>query len=789
MTSKNLFFKLMREDVKRKLWAVSLAFLAFFFALPVNAAMSISNLQQSYQRWIQNGTTFGGGMTPESHYAELLLEIVKTTVGMENALAVIIISTSAIVMALTGFMYLHSRKQVDFYHSIPVKREEIFAVKYLNGILIILFAYIVNMILAMGILAINGVQASVFMTAGCIAFAVHAGGFIVNYGLMVLAVMLTGNFFISILGAMVLFAYIPALLLLTEGLMSLFYATLNFRTINFEELMVHGSPISYYINCIITGAGLDEIEQYGTMMGSVGVMYLVGAVMALSALFLYKKRPSESAGKAMAFKVTKAPIKILMVTPITIASSILFWTIYYSVPWAVFGFVIGLVVSHCVVEIIYHFEFRKLFANLYQMGICAVLSLVVIAMFRYDLFGYDRYKPAEKDFESATIYASNLQDGISYGLPYQYMTSGTTRNSWRYIDNAEYAVENMKFTDYAIVSQLADAGIAEAKREKEIRYSNQEDTVRETDYWTSMEIGYTLKNGKTVYRNYRINVTDLRETFEAMYTMAEYKDGIWPVLSYQTENLTGIYETADETIAEVTQDPEMIEKILTAYQEELKALTLDERANTTPVTSLRFLTIAERDYICAISQDRNPNYNGGLLLEDMNVVNFFPVYPSFEQTLALLKEAGVKSLDPINVDDVLRIEIVSDYYIDDTAYRDAPVSYYTEATVAYPVAVDTEEGVQSILLEDDGTPEAKATMEQVLASSVNLYLVDLNGLQSMELGFVVRVYMKEANEGRVISNQVFVPYLFQIDQIPEFVKEAFDYDQYTSKYRSHGLNQ
>ena len=40
MTSRNLFFKLMREDLKRRIWALGLAFLSFFFRLPVAACKS-----------------------------------------------------------------------------------------------------------------------------------------------------------------------------------------------------------------------------------------------------------------------------------------------------------------------------------------------------------------------------------------------------------------------------------------------------------------------------------------------------------------------------------------------------------------------------------------------------------------------------------------------------------------------------------------------------------------------------------------------------------------------------
>ena len=797
MTSKNLFFKLMKEDLKRKVWAVGLAFLSFFFWMPVMTAMRVSDVYQMYDRWIKNGTTFGEGITAESRLAEKLLDVVADTVGMGNPLNACTIAVAAVVLASTGFMYVHSRKQMDFYHSIPVRREQIFAVKYLNGILIIFSTYLVNMLLAFGVLAVNRVDLSVVVPAGLTAFAVHMGGFLINYGLMVIAVMLTGNFFISILGGIVLFAYVPAIIALAQGLMYLFFETVNFRGVDTELIYVRTSPIAYYVYVVVEGTGMD-MAKYGSLMGRVGACLGVGAVMAIIAMFLYKKRPSESAGKSMAFKVSKTPIKILLVVPITIAAAVLFWNIYYSLPWAVFGFVIGVVVTHCIVEIIYHFEFRKLFSNLHHMGISAVLALIIIAVFRFDLLGYDTYLPKEKDFESASVYAGNLQDWNDYGLPYQYDNGYGTSRSWRYVQGNEYVAENMKVTDYAVIERLAVAGIGDAKRVKELRYSKQDDTAHQKDYWTTLEVGYRLNNGKKAYRNYTVNVTELREVFDELYAMEEYKCGTNPILSYEVDNITGIYEAKRSEIQQVDADEEMIAEILEAYKEEAIALTLDERAVETPVTSLRFLTIAEKDYISQITKERSPNYVGDFRLSDMNQVNFFPVYPSFTKTLALLKECGIDDFGPVSVDDVDRIEIYSDYYTDEQAYYDAHTSYYeervyaivngVEAAEAYPVTVSSQDGLRTITLKVDGSDEMRTCMEEVLSVAYDHDLVQLNGLQSMEYGISVRVYMKSDVDGISTANQEFIPYLFKPDETPQFVKEAFKYDTFESKNVNHGLN-
>lgn len=49
-----------------------------------------------------------------------------------------VVGAAAMILGLTGFLYLHSKKQIDFYNSLPVKREMLFAVKFLDGFLIIL---------------------------------------------------------------------------------------------------------------------------------------------------------------------------------------------------------------------------------------------------------------------------------------------------------------------------------------------------------------------------------------------------------------------------------------------------------------------------------------------------------------------------------------------------------------------------------------------------------------------------------------------------------------------------
>lgn len=784
MTSRSLFFKLMKEDMKRKLWAIGLSFLVFFFEMPVAAAMGISNLLRNYERWIENGTKFGNGMTAEMELANRMRELVEEILGLHNMIMVFTMTAAALILALTGFMYVHSRKQMDFYHSIPVRREIIFTVKYLDSILIVAAMYLLNMFLAFGVFVANGIGLSLLFDAGFVTFFVHMAGFLLCYGLMTIAVMLTGNFFVSILGGIALFAYVPALGLLTTSLMYMFFVTVNFRVFSLAQMMIHGSPIAYYT--FLVNEGLQIVmEQYGTLMGRVGMAFVVALGMAVIALVLYKFRPSESAGKAMAFKCSKAPIKILIVVPITICMSLLFWNIYYSISWAVFGFVFGLFITHGIIEIIYHFEFRKLFSNPLHMGICAVLSLAVIGIFRFDLIGYDAYLTPEKDFQSASVYAASLRDWNDYGLPFK--KEETDGFGWSYMNGADYAAGNMEITDYALIKELAEAGIDNAKLAKREQISGRDFTDEEEKggFWTSLEVGYHLKNGKKVFRTYHVNVTALRDAFDRLYVKEEYKRGINPALSFETDNITGIYVFRESRIQKLEADETLREEILNAYKEELTALTLEERAECTPVTSLRFLTVAEKNYLHELTLSRTPNFGGEFNMSDMNQVNFFPVYPSFTKTIGLLKQAGIEIETEIPVEDVERIEIQSDYYsyAEEEDYAGTVRVYGKDQTIRI-----SKSDERVITIRNDGSQEAEKMIKEILDSSELQSMAGINGLQPREMGFTIFVYRKSVNEGKEPAEEEFSHYIFRAGEVPGFLREAVGYDSMEYKDISYGLN-
>ena len=136
------------------------------------------------------------------------------------------------------------------------------------------------------------------------------------------------------------------------------------------------------------------------------------------------------------------------------------------------------------------------------------------------------------------------------------------------MNSSDYADANMKLTDYAVVRAFAEKAVENAKqqRNQQIKGDGSYSYRDDGGYMIYVKAGYRQKNGKTVYRSYRITRSVLGSTLDEIYATKEYKDGTYPVMSYQPENITGIYWLSDRGILEVSADDTLRAEILAAYQ-------------------------------------------------------------------------------------------------------------------------------------------------------------------------------------------------------------------------------
>ena len=103
MTSKSLFSKLLREDLKRRIWAVALAMIGFFFALPINLALTMENAQaDNFYRYNNYESLDAVQWSSPEQKAARILEL-KSQVALDgaefgNGLLAFLMITTAVVM-------------------------------------------------------------------------------------------------------------------------------------------------------------------------------------------------------------------------------------------------------------------------------------------------------------------------------------------------------------------------------------------------------------------------------------------------------------------------------------------------------------------------------------------------------------------------------------------------------------------------------------------------------------------------------------------------------------------
>ncbi|MCI6948318.1 MAG: DUF6449 domain-containing protein [Oribacterium sp.] len=733
MTSRSLFFKYMKENTKQRIWNLALVLLLCFFAFPVTTAL-----------W--SSTAF----RPENLNSSLPADLARTQAqrdftrdmlrmySMKGGALAFMLTIAAVVLAASGFAYLHSKKKTDFYHSLPIRREMLYAVTCLNGFLYMAVAYLGFLTIAAVMIRVKGVPfdwGSLYL-----ASVEHLCFFALVYMTAILSMLLTGNLVVGLLGTGVLFSWGPVICMTISAYFSEYFTTFYGDDSFLLALSERTSPVAWYVKACMS-------SQPGRM--ALWAM-LAAAVLFLLGMLLYRRRPSEAAGHAMAFPITEPIIRFLIAVPSSLLLGAMFHSMMYEDGWTVFGLVCGLLLVSCIIEIIYHFDFKSLFAHKRQLLVSAVFVGVVFAIFRFDLFGYDRYLPATEKLASGGIYCDLLDpDATSqyhstveytegwYGVTFDALPSSTLADEMQISDD-----QGLELLHTIAAQGVHDAAQA---RDRFLRGGGRSYDLEEGDEaFHNVTIAWHLRNGRTVYRSYRVNVSGVRAALESVYDLDAYKTAMYPVLSLSADDVAGInYKEEDECSHVKLAGADVKAALLAAYQEELKALTSETRAHEMPIAEIQFKTNEQQALIQKL-RDEGGNYTL------FNHYYYYPIYPSFTKTIALLRACGVEVGGMVTPEKTASITL---------SYQGVAVSEDEMAPA------DTELGQrQRKYLSDDSRAMLTVTdpeqIREILAASASHSVVSQNPLMNTDDGMEICVDMKRSdtkfavNVGQLKSSDV-----------------------------------
>lgn len=711
MTSKNSFWVSIKQNQKRRIWVWISALLVQMIVCLGTLTVYISRIN----RWNEQGAYL-----TQSAYKQALYEAARDALSF-NSFQWVVIVFLATMIGMQGFSYLYDRRKVDLYHSVPVSRKSRFWIIYAGGIgiylLTALFPLVLGVAMAAAMRAVNGGV----IAAAALAFLLNFLFFMVLYHVMLLSVMLTGNWFVTILIYLLINVYEPGIYLLLENFKNSFFRTASsFYVVQKPKL---SAVYDYVGNLYPFKSASGEVAKITKMvLPYCGKWLVLAIVLLVAAYLLYSKRASEVAGKAIAYRRIQPVIKVAIAVPVASMVGVFVYETSYSNRFLmVAGMVVSGLLCCAILEILFAFELRSAVRHPVSTSVAFIGILAVFFIFDQDLLGYDKYVPRADQVESIA-----LQIDCEYNDFYEETDYGM-----EYVGVDEYQKENMKITDVEPVLALAEKALQEEDW----------DNMREGHY---VNVLYRMKSGRKIGRCFNVDFANpVNEGYlNQIVGSKAFKEG-----NYETMMQDKIYDkvssiTYSNGATRMAVPAEDVQKIRELWNEDM--LKAD-------------FTMLREHYPC------------GTLMLAFNasyITVTLPVYDTFTNVLSYLKQEGVYYPVQLNAKDIESISI--------TNYHNEVYEAQENADEGEMAAADVIDGTYY----EDVSVQAEFRDEQEIAEILkNIYPsytlnTAWNGYEAFDNNYDINIVFKADTAYPYQRDCYYFSYQFFSGKVPGFVVRA-----------------
>ncbi len=474
ISSRSLF----KEEYKKYIWASALTTLIFLLARFIAPLLAFSSYIGSGYEDLENRF--------------LALNSYLTLETFDTKIIMIFL---ALFMGGLVFSYLHNKKKVDFYHSLPISRTKLFFIKYFIGIFIVIPIMIISNCLLYIIISIilKGDIVPFTETIKLIIFDILF--FVLIYSITIFSNILSGNTLIGNILAIFLINLSSIILLCITGFLDIFFE--NVISISHLEYKNLFNPILTYnnlsiINDDLLNSRLDRIYK-STLYNntSIFIIYSIATIIIVAiSWYLFKIRKSERSGICIAFKYPKTILKYLGVCVGSLLLGEVFQIISGSIIPLYIGTILFCIILHCIVEILYEFDFKAMFKNWFSIIGCIVICFLTIACFKFDLFNILGYVPEVDNVKS-----------VNFSVTYR---------------------KNIETDDTQIIENLTNLHKSFLEE-----YNKKDKKLQRDNLNNSIQVLYKLKNGKLVSRQIKIydSKDDMKNLLSEILNSKVYIEG------------------------------------------------------------------------------------------------------------------------------------------------------------------------------------------------------------------------------------------------------------------------
>lgn len=712
MTSKNSFWVSVRENQKRRIWVWISAFLIQLILAVGTLTVYLSRIM----KWNENGV-----YATKSAYKTAMCEAARDALSF-NTYQWFFVILLAMVIGMQGFSYLNDRRKVDLYHSVPVSRKSRFWVIYTGGIAIYVLSSLVSLVLGIGIAASMGAADGKVIAATGLGFLWNFLFFLVMYHAAMFAVMLTGNWFVTILVFGFLTVYEAGIYYLLDSFKSAFFRTASSMYVATDPKL---SALSDYVNRLypLKYGTADIGGLLKTILPYCGKWIMIAIGLLVVTYLLYCKRASEAAGRAIAYRKVEPVLKVAAAIPL---ASLVGITVYQASCSSKGLMVVSMIVSgmlFCgVAEILFDFDLRSAVHHLISTGVAFIGILAVFFIFNEDLLGYDKYVPRADQVESIA-----LQFDCDYMDYYEENSEGMA-----YMDGSKYREKYMYITDAEPVLALAEKSLNESDWEK----------MKEGCH---VSVLYRMKSGRQVERGFSVDLANpVNEGYlNEIVSSKEYKEG-----AYQMMQADALYDK----VGSITYSNGATQVAVPAGEmQRLRELWNEDMCRTD-------FTMLHTNYPCGVL---NLGFTGSYVSISL------PVYESFTNTIAYLKEQGAYYPVKLNAEDIESVT-VTNYH---NEYYETENSWEGEMAEAAETSVEDSYVDVTRQAEFRDAREMGAILEEIYPA----YAVSTGFWKSYDAfdsSYDVQVVFKADSSYPYQRGGYYFSYQFFSGRVPEFVKEA-----------------
>lgn len=549
-----------------------------------------------------------------------------------NALSVVLPLCTAslsllmvLILSVLAFQYMHQKRSVDLFHSLPVSRSALLGGRVLSCLVALLIPLVLNFALTLVVAAVYQVALSEFMgfflvSLGWILLMACASFFFCSF-----MAVCSGTTFDMVISIVVVNITYPLMILLGRVTAGMIIPGMNMN-IDFQSVPYTAlSPfVASYLPLIYGSLGEEAFSSVPFLLW----WLILSVVMIASALYLYRSRKSECAESNYAFPIPKTLIRFVATAAAGLAGALVFHSTFDSSASFFVGLFVGSIIAHIIAEAVYGRGFKGLKRSFAYYGIFLIAFAAFYGICVTGAFGYDTKIPKAENVS----YVETRLGHVDASYPTRGFNimdeKGNRQIAWipQTVRKAEN-VEKVVALHTLLVEEIRSKGYP----------------YRIQDSYTDVQLIYHMKDGSVIKRYFASDLISnhnnrYEEAVKKVADTNEYKISGNPFYYLPPEMIESIqlYGTKDDEHV-LVPDREKLQELIDAIKLDMQqSAESDSYKNVDRQIWLEFRTRAITPAPGSELQKLVGNYTGKITLS----LPGMPINDDFPHTKALIEKYG-----------------------------------------------------------------------------------------------------------------------------------------------------